>query len=626
MELSKSWQLVAQTSYQVTSNTTGYARLYMKYGNRDTENLLDTIYFEIRQYSYNPYGQYLGWSYAASVPWHIKDVDANYVFASGNYTQPEIYSNSGEAVRASGSFQVSHNEDGTWSSNINFSAYIYTAQTSTNTTISLPRIDRLAKLTSYPLSLTDNDTTITFSYDNPANFKVKPYLIVTQESSIGYEYAEYINANPFSWNWLQTAEDRERLYATVRTSTKATVSLRLRTYNNNDELLGITAVEIPFELVEAEPFVELETEELNESVKDIVNGELIAVNYVSQIKATATFSGGKGSTLKKIRIAGVESDTSPFTTTVKVESEVPSTIYGVVASVEDSRTLTDGDEVIYQLIDYRPVNINTYKFKRENPTSDKIFLDADITYWGITVNGIENTIVISYSTDGKSYIVIPPEAYTINDENKKITISRYAVPTKLHYKEQGTYYLRVVDMFTDDNENEIVTKGIPTTEKGEHDFQVNGDLIICNEDRENPVNVLGKLNNLVVDNLDGEEIDKTPSQRAVKEALADVIESETNDNGSYIKYSDGTLICRGKGEIPALTGGGGTTTKNLPYSFIDDDYDATVTLFGSGAYWSWLTVQVSEKNTGSIKVEYWSNTSNSSDSARFSYIAIGKWK
>lgn len=493
IQLTSSFQKVAEVSYQVTSNTTGYARLYLKYRDRNISALTDIVDYEIRQYSYNPYGNYLGWGNTSSVPWHIKSTNGK-VYASGTYTQPNIYSNSGEVVRAFGNFTITHNDDGSWSDTINFLAYVYTASLNVNVDISSPTIDRLATITDYPTSLTDLDDTITFSYFNPANFQVQPQLMITQGNSIGYEHDGYITENPFSWKWLSTSTDKERLYSVVRTSTKATVSLRLKTYNNNDELLGITAVEIPFELVDADPFVELETEEQNQRVIDVVGEQLIAVNYVSRIKSTATFLPTKDGVLKKISINGVESDTSPFTTTIKVETELPSTIFGVIASVEDTRTLTAGAEKIYQLVDYRPVNINSYKFKRENPTSDKIYLNADIRYWNVNVNGILNKVTISYSIDGETYTDIPKSDYTIDSENKKITITNYEIPDTLNYRDQGTYYLRVEDNFTSDEENELVTKGIPTMEKGKTVVQVNGDLILADEDRNNPLNIRDLLN------------------------------------------------------------------------------------------------------------------------------------
>lgn len=105
-----------------------------------------------------------------------------------------------------------------------------------------------------------------------------------------------------------------------------------------------------------------------------------------------------------------------------------------------------------------------------------------------------------------------------------------------------------------------------------------------------------------------------------------VIESDDNASGNYIKFADGTMICRGKGIIPSLNGGGGSDIINLPKEFVNNDYDVMLSLFNGGSYWSFLALQVAEKNTDYMEVQYWSNTTNTSGETNFSYIAIGKWK
>lgn len=47
----------------------------------------------------------------------------------------------------------------------------------------------------------------------------------------------------------------------------------------------------------------------------------------------------------------------------------------------------------------------------------------------------------------------------------------------------------------------------------------------------------------VVDSLDGDEINMAPSVRVVKEKINEVIESGSNEKGSWTKYADGTMMC-----------------------------------------------------------------------------------
>ena len=55
----------------------------------------------------------------------------------------------------------------------------------------------------------------------------------------------------------------------------------------------------------------------------------------------------------------------------------------------------------------------------------------------------------------------------------------------LPYTSEGRFYLYVNDLLTEDTENEPVTRGTPTCDMGEHDFQVNGELYVDDTNREN---------------------------------------------------------------------------------------------------------------------------------------------
>lgn len=54
---------------------------------------------------------------------------------------------------------------------------------------------------------------------------------------------------------------------------------------------------------------------------------------------------------------------------------------------------------------------------------------------------------------------------------------------------------------------------------------------------------VSNLGSEVVDTLDGNEANKAPSVNAVNNALSKIVESGSNENGSWIKYADGTMIC-----------------------------------------------------------------------------------
>lgn len=105
-----------------------------------------------------------------------------------------------------------------------------------------------------------------------------------------------------------------------------------------------------------------------------------------------------------------------------------------------------------------------------------------------------------------------------------------------------------------------------------------------------------------------------------------VIESDDNTSGSYIKFADGNMICRGRVVVPRNVGGGQTIDVVLPAEFIDNDYDVSLSVLVVGGYWSWLRYAVLERTETSMTVQSWNDTTNTIEETTLSYTAIGKWK
>ena len=172
MALTTSFQKVAEVSTKVTSNVTGYLRLYLKYGDRDIANNQDTIYYEIRQYAYNPYGNYDAWSWSGSLPFSIKN--GSTTLASGSYTQSAIKSDGTEKVRASGSWVQKHNADGSFSATLTLSGYVYQTQLTTTGDISLPTIPVTPTLTINSASdMNTSGSTISYTLGNTGGRSTK---------------------------------------------------------------------------------------------------------------------------------------------------------------------------------------------------------------------------------------------------------------------------------------------------------------------------------------------------------------------------------------------------------------------------------------------------------------------
>ena len=139
---------------------------------------------------------------------------------------------------------------------------------------------------------------------------------------------------------------------------------------------------------------------------------------------------------------------------------------------------------------------------------------------------------------------------------------------------------------------------------------------------------LNSLGTEVVDSLDGNETDRAPSVMAVNNAIGQIIQSGSNDNGNYIKYSDGTMICRGTVTIPVTTSVWGslyvcdwTGSISLPSTFINKPTINATSSTNSGAI---SKVIVTTNAITAISVFRGSEATGVN--YPIDYIAIGRWK
>lgn len=117
----------------------------------------------------------------------------------------------------------------------------------------------------------------------------------------------------------------------------------------------------------------------------------------------------------------------------------------------------------------------------------------------------------------------------------------------------------------------------------------------------------------------------------IKQDISNIIDSGRTDGINYIKYSDGTLIQYGSLEVTAselrssggLTYYSGTNTKQLPFNFLDTNYNLFVSLpIANLNLFSQSYANINSVNT--IQIEYLCTSQNDHRNIRF--FAIGKWK
>ena len=111
-----------------------------------------------------------------------------------------------------------------------------------------------------------------------------------------------------------------------------------------------------------------------------------------------------------------------------------------------------------------------------------------------------------------------------------------------------------------------------------------------------------------------------------------IVESGSNENGDWIKYANGNLICYGSASIQSPTYSDwygfcrvtNDITATLPTTFKDNDYKIIATSFTFG-YFGMVT---RTKNTNSFVFKGFTHNQSSYNpgAGTFDYIAIGKWK
>lgn len=120
-------------------------------------------------------------------------------------------------------------------------------------------------------------------------------------------------------------------------------------------------------------------------------------------------------------------------------------------------------------------------------------------------------------------------------------------------------------------------------------------------------------------------------------AISNIIESGSNSNGSWIKYSDGTMICSGKKELSSVAitnsiNNGAffasevlTSFADFPVSFIGKPTSFSMSVSSGGGYGAWIQKMYppSATNINNFRII---GTWNSTQNFEVSYIAIGKWK
>lgn len=546
--LTTSWQTIASYNWQPGTGFDFTVYLDARYTTQDKTGNYSKLKTRLRSVVNSGSGSGYGYGWSCSYCNSISD-SALWTFDT-------------ETILSSSEQVIYHNADGTKTLTLSASGYVNGAGFSFNISgdAILPTIERVPVITSAN-DFNDEDNPV-IEFTNPAGFTVNGSLAFSytdQEDMFisGVTISRSDITSPYTFSL--TDAERTKLRSTLNDRKEYTVKYTLQAFNGST-FVGEVAVRKKFTFINATPTLTSTLVETDENVISLLGSSASKlIKNASKIKTTITPSAKKSATIKSVEIKhgtyDVILNASPYEQTFIALTNTFEVI------VTDSRGYVVSSTITKDLIDYSPIEISQYSFKRVNPTSSNIVLNATIKYTQQTFNSTANEPTLKWKLGADGTLnAISSSNYSVDTDNKEITISNLTLSNVLPYTQQGRLYLVVNDLLTSDSEYYVVSVGIPVFDYGEFDLQVNGDLYIADRNRENPVNVGEKLNNLVVDNLNDETTDQAPSVRAVLEALEKLkpvvlYESSSGTTGNitlsdnYTNYSKLEITAKSNGTV-----------------------------------------------------------------------------
>ncbi len=142
--------------------------------------------------------------------------------------------------------------------------------------------------------------------------------------------------------------------------------------------------------------------------------------------------------------------------------------------------------------------------------------------------------------------------------------------------------------------------------------------------------LMQKINNLtIIDSLTSTDTTNPPSANSVKilnEKIDSMIGSGSNSNGYFIKFPDGTMICKTY-VASQTTDSTGRVTWTFPASFLTGEIPAvTITPVASLSSTQNANIGTTPTSTAVVFLHTMNNAAINSQAVRYCATAIGKWK
>ena len=403
----------------------------------------------------------------------------------------DVYCGKGTYTLASAEYDVQHDEQGELV--YNSTGYLHSSigNWDLSLDITLTKIDRYPALITAPDFNDEENPTIT--YTTALGFEGATVEAGISDITDTFSYVPYrpVVVEDGTYTFELTNAERNTLRNATPNSNTLDVIFKLRTTTIGNQKYFSTLTK-KMTIVNADPTFTYITQETNTKVSSLLgtSGDTVVQN-VSTLRVTTTPSAKKQTT-----ITGVKVESQDFTRIVTSSPyvvDIPIKSSSFAITVTDARGNATSNIYTKTMIEYQPVDITNLSMKRINPTSSNIRLNLEARYYQQTFGSTANVPTVKWKLNDGTYTTIPSSAYTIDTTNNKLTISNYIIQDVLEYRQIGQFTLYIEDLLTNDTEGGErgkVLKGIDTFDAGEHDFKVNGDLFVADQDGNNKVNVL----------------------------------------------------------------------------------------------------------------------------------------
>ena len=257
-------------------------------------------------------------------------------------------------------------------------------------------------------------------------------------------------------------------------------TITCHTYNGN-ELIGTSTCNFYAHVVDSNPIVSTSIVDTNSKTINLTGNENVLIKYMSNAKVSIIATAQNSSTIKSysIKCDDGKSSTLQEATLNVIESNV------FRCSATDSRGFTTQKVSTLSMVEYVKLVFKNYSFERLSQTSSTVKLKYDGLWFNGNFGTKDNTLSLKYRSrisgigEWSEYIQLLPsiENNTFSEELE--------LDGEFDYQTQYDFELVAEDNLMTVSKEQVVIKGVATFEYGEHDVQVNGQLYIADEDRNN---------------------------------------------------------------------------------------------------------------------------------------------